>query len=926
MKSIDQGGSRRLLLVASAAAAAVVLFAVLPVAEASSFRPPPLAQRAISHPSSLTVQIIPSNPSNPSTAPSRRAVAPRAYLDDQQQPAFDDRFLLSFWSHDAPVTLSLRPAANLVHPSGIKTVHTHTDEHGARTTRTSYLARSDVRAYEGWVVESQTEAELKRWVSEEMAGVKRTDSARNWARLVLLDPEDDDDELRFQGSFALDDDIFTIHSTENYLKTRHDLDPDPPLLRKRTLAGTFLSHPSMVVVRERDVLSSSEHLRELRKRGLPLPNPMEASKAALCAHDYLPFNLDPSHPVYEQSESQAVFSAGDGVAYTPWLKTVFRMPAASYSSPALAHINAKKYGYPPRASLGKRQSDTVGSTNNASSNFINSIGSTTGCPKSAMVLFMGAALDCTYVAHYGSADAARTQILTDFNSASSLYSNSFNVSLGLVELNVQSGACPTTSAEVDQSNPWNVGCPEGGGPGLDLNTRLSTFSQWRGDKGGADGAGLWTLMTNCSTGSEVGVSWLGQLCRVSASSGSSGTTSGTSVTAVTRTEYQGAIHDCVSGCSLTNSNPVCCPQSTTSCDTSSNYIMSPVSSKNVSSFSPCSVGNICTALSSSLNTTCLAVPGAAGNPTVISLKSCGNGIVEAGEDCDPGSNDDPCCDASTCKFASGAVCSPLNALCCSSTCQVASAGTVCRASVDAQCDREEVCSGTSSDCPDDSYVSDGTHFLRKRIACVRLRNLYQSGSSVPGSWLVTQFDVCLSHPCDAGTCSDSQCVSGSALEVAKSWYRQNLQISIPVTIVAAVVVLLIIAAIWRCCVRRSRANTTAKQAGSARYGAAPPMAAVGGKQRRKFRGARSSGADLEPPMRDSGRSSQVPSNSSLGNQPFLSQPPPAGMRQGREPMYGYESAPPAGAIGYVPPPPPRRYPENGQGPWMPSSYQDGNYR
>lgn len=92
---------------------------------------------------------------------------------------------------------------------------------------------------------------------------------------------------------------------------------------------------------------------------------------------------------------------------------------------------------------------------------------------------------------------------------------------------------------------------------------------------------------------------------------------------------------------------------------------------------------------------------------VHSLQSCGNGIVEEGEDCDPGSATDSCCDASTCKFASGAVCSTLNSLCCTSSCQIASSGTVCRAAVDASCDKEEVCSGSSKDCPDDEYEPNG---------------------------------------------------------------------------------------------------------------------------------------------------------------------------------------------------------------------------
>lgn len=281
--------------------------------------------------------------------------------------------------------------------------------------------------------------------------------------------------------------------------------------------------------------------------------------------------------------------------------------------------------------------------------------------------------------------------------------------------------CPSSSSQIDPSNPWNLPCQSGstGGSGsslgVDLNTRLSIFSQWRGDKGAQDGAGLWHLLTTCQTGSEVGVAWLGQLCRTASSTQGGQTTSGTGVTAATRSEWQviaheighnfGAIHDCASGCSLSGN---CCPLSTSTCDANANYIMSPVSEKNVSSFSPCSIGNVCTTLSSSLNTTCLATPGAAGNPSIISLRSCGNGIVESGEECDPGNDtSDPCCDASTCKFRAGAVCDPKNSLCCTTQCQVATNGTVCRTSVDAQCDIAEVCDGSSASCPADSYKKDG---------------------------------------------------------------------------------------------------------------------------------------------------------------------------------------------------------------------------
>lgn len=49
---------------------------------------------------------------------------------------------------------------------------------------------------------------------------------------------------------------------------------------------------------------------------------------------------------------------------------------------------------------------------------------------------MGVAADCVYTNNYGSTQAATQQIITNFNTASALYKSTFNVSLGIVELQV----------------------------------------------------------------------------------------------------------------------------------------------------------------------------------------------------------------------------------------------------------------------------------------------------------------------------------------------------------------------------------------------------------------------------------------------------------------------------------------------------------
>jgi hypothetical protein len=107
------------------------------------------------------------------------------------------------------------------------------------------------------------------------------------------------------------------------------------------------------------------------------------------------------------------------------------------------------------------------------------------------------------------------------------------------------------------------------------------------------------------------------------------------------------------------------------------------------------------------NQTCLFNP-AESRQKVISLSQCGNGIVEEGEDCDPGPNGSAaCCNKATCKFAAGAVCDPASSPCCTGQCQFAPATTVCRPSKDSACDTQETCTGNSSACPADQFKPNG---------------------------------------------------------------------------------------------------------------------------------------------------------------------------------------------------------------------------
>lgn len=93
------------------------------------------------------------------------------------------------------------------------------------------------------------------------------------------------------------------------------------------------------------------------------------------------------------------------------------------------------------------------------------------------------------------------------------------------------------------------------------------------------------------------------------------------------------------------------------------------------------------------------------------------GILEPGEECDGGSTGSACCDPETCRFTQGSVCDPSNSACCTPSCQLRPAGTICRPSVDSRCDIAEACTGSSADCPADTYQDDGTSCGAGELAC-----------------------------------------------------------------------------------------------------------------------------------------------------------------------------------------------------------------
>ncbi|KAF9259896.1 hypothetical protein L218DRAFT_907767 [Marasmius fiardii PR-910] len=720
---------------------------------------------------------------------------------------FDDKFRLTLSVFEQTYHLHLTPNDHLVHPAARITYHDVDPVTGETTSRTVPLLRESVKAYYGHVVHSEF-TDARRL--EDIAGVVSSAYPEmGWARVVVHD-EGDPRVGRMpvlEGAFSVDGVVHHIVTKDNYLRTKGSLDPELELVEE-------VEELQVVIWRETDVDSVVGSAGVFAGEGFGGVN---STGGGTCGHDTLEWNTNPA------------------LRLDPHERELSLLP------------------YP----LSWWRRDLVGG--DVQTNYVDFIGQTAGCPTSQRLVYMGVAADCVYVSKYGSPQNATQKILNDWNSASALYKSTFNISLGIVEMQVQSGTCPS---QADSGAPWNIDCSGNGG---DINHRLSLFSQWRGAKG-SDGVGLWHLMSGCPTGQQVGIAWLSTVCQTTATTNPDGqVVSGTGVSTFGLTEWQvvaheighnfGAIHDC--NADVCGSAPnTCCPQSSSTCDAGSQFVMNPTTMAGEHNFSPCSIGNICSLMrqgaKSPTNQTCFVDPSSPTRP-LLSLKMCGNGIVEDGEDCDPGSGvTSPCCDSTTCKFTSGAKCDPLSSLCCTDQCQFASAGQVCRPSKDDKCDVEEKCTGDSGKCPNDVFKPDGESCGDGELKCASglctsvAKQCQSQGASMnlteecrqPQTTceLVCQdpksSNTCVKlqtlmidgSPCGfAGTCRSGKCEAGSWFETAKAWYKRNLQIAIPVTIAAALVVLLILYCIYNCLCggrrRKAYSNSTYMKV----IPAAPPM-------------------------------------------------------------------------------------------------------
>lgn len=492
------------------------------------------------------------------------------------------------------------------------------------------------------------------WIQEEYGSWTHS----GWARIVVR--RDGIDPL-FEGAFTVFHNHHHVKLRSNYLSTKHELDPDLE----------YSDDEYMVVFRDSDISPPSH--TELKRSG---------DDSLSCQAHRLSFNSDPSQVLLAPTLKRSVGAWGSA-------------PVGSF--------------FGKRAGIDGNGIPRGG--NSGGVNLKQTIGDATGCPSSRKVALIGVATDCSYTATFNSSDSAYANVITQINSASNIYEKTFNITLGLQNLTVNPAECPSAPPP---AAPWNVACDQT----TTITDRLNTFSQWRGERN--DTNAYWTLLTFCATGAEVGLAWLGQVCISEATQSQGETVSGANVVAKTPTEWQviahesghtfGAVHDCdVSQCADPNAvnAQLCCPLTETTCDAGSKFIMNPSTGDNISQFSQCSIGNICSAIGrNGVKTSCLSDNSGV---RTITGQQCGNGIVEENEQCDCGGvencGDNSCCDAATCRFKGGAQCDNSNDECCTS-CHFASPGTICRDSAGV-CDPQETCSGTAATCPPNIFAPDG---------------------------------------------------------------------------------------------------------------------------------------------------------------------------------------------------------------------------
>ncbi|CAI2188868.1 7272_t:CDS:10, partial [Funneliformis geosporum] len=631
----------------------------------------------------------------------------RRYIEDDGPLRYDDSMRIQFIAFNRTFSIHLEPNLDLFHPEATITIH-----HSNNSKTTTRLRHEDHRLYKGVVLDiDSTDIRL----NEDIVGFKRrslseelsySSGVLGWARIQVHD--DGGNNKRhptFEGTFILHNELYHIKSIENYQLTKFKDDPEIPNPSARHDAHKL---STMVIYRESDVKKV-------------LYNKRSSSDVESCSMEDV---------VGADSLRRNRIAHGDFLSFNS-----NEQFGSSWWNLKMGSVFEDKH------KLSKRD--------------------VTGCPTGRKIAYMASAADCTYVGNYKSPDAARKQILQNWGTASAVYEKTFNVTLGLIKIEILPQQCPQTT---DPAFPFNRQCEDK----YTINDRLSDFSQWRGKTPG-DGAGLWHLMSKCNTGTKVGVAWLGQLCKTESTLQDQGQyVSGTGISTVVKDEWKVVAHELspsqsMCGNGLKEDNEQC--DCGTDCDSD-----------------PCCDGTTC--------------------------KFKGNAV------CDD--INDMCCNK--CQFKpANEMCRPASSNCdipeyCNGTSGVCpfdkhiDDGTACAPNL--------ACAGGQCTSRDNQCLTRGSRLGIKK-ACSLLSDSYPTCTMSCANPNDTRSCIEMSGffvdgtPCGfGGRCNKGQCGSGTIGNSFSSWLNSNKRIIIPIAAVVGLILLCcILQCVFRCC-RKRRNNAT----------------------------------------------------------------------------------------------------------------------
>lgn len=368
--------------------------------------------KRIAHPNTLSLEILPRRPS------ASGSFGKRSYPINSSVLQHTDTFRLRLSAFGDTFNLHLRPNEHLIHPAA-RINHYKLGPNGQSVlSHSEPIVPGSVKAYWGEVVPTQFSADRLRL---DAAGAYPRPSGKSelgWARIVVHHQGDVAQGVppSFEGAFSANGIVHHVMTKDNYFRHKHALDPyvvveDDP-------------DSSLVIFRDSDLMSETEYHDALKSLdGAVIPPPRGAKT---CAHDNLAYNTDPKlNPVLRKPPP-----------VTPWYDPLGLLaPPFARGNSSLSKRDDVMGGgsgskYVRSLTFGRKLLNTI------LCSFQSNIGQSTGCPTTQKIVYMGVAADCVYTSSYGSTQNATQQIITNFNTASALYKSTFNVSLGIVELEV----------------------------------------------------------------------------------------------------------------------------------------------------------------------------------------------------------------------------------------------------------------------------------------------------------------------------------------------------------------------------------------------------------------------------------------------------------------------------------------------------------